>query len=287
MSKVKIQGNASGTGVLTIAAPNTSTDRTITLPDSTGTLVDDTTAVTKDASGNVGIGVTPESWNSGWNTLQIGDGASIAGRTASGNVDISSNAYRESTDNRWEYIGANGSEEAAKYTQFSGQHVFYTAPSGSADSAISWTTAMTIDNNGHVTMPSQPSIVLGGTTGGYATVNSGSVAPFNSIETQTGGSNYNTSTYRYTAPVAGWYQVTFHALSQSEIEQEWLLRKNANTIRRTFQPTDSVRCWSFSTQVYCAVNDYLDIESNTSNSNNIYMSTGGNMYSWVSYRLLG
>ena len=38
MAKVKIQGNASGTGVLTITAPNTSTDRTITLPDSTGTL---------------------------------------------------------------------------------------------------------------------------------------------------------------------------------------------------------------------------------------------------------
>ena len=39
MSKVKIQGNASGTGVLTITAPNTSTDRTITLPDATGTLL--------------------------------------------------------------------------------------------------------------------------------------------------------------------------------------------------------------------------------------------------------
>ena len=39
MSKVKIQGNASGTGVLTVTAPNTSTDRTITLPDSTGTLL--------------------------------------------------------------------------------------------------------------------------------------------------------------------------------------------------------------------------------------------------------
>ena len=38
MSKVKIQGNASGTGVLTVTAPNTSTDRTITLPDGTGTL---------------------------------------------------------------------------------------------------------------------------------------------------------------------------------------------------------------------------------------------------------
>jgi hypothetical protein len=39
MSKVKIQGNASGTGVVTLTAPATSTDRTITLPDSTGTVL--------------------------------------------------------------------------------------------------------------------------------------------------------------------------------------------------------------------------------------------------------
>ena len=38
MAKVKIQGHASGTGILTVTAPNTSTDRTITLPDSTDTL---------------------------------------------------------------------------------------------------------------------------------------------------------------------------------------------------------------------------------------------------------
>ena len=52
MAKVKIQGNASGTGVLTVTAPNTSTDRTITLPDGTGTLIAD------DGSGNLGIGVS-------------------------------------------------------------------------------------------------------------------------------------------------------------------------------------------------------------------------------------
>ena len=39
MAKVKIQGHASGTGILTVTAPNTSTDRTITLPDATGTLL--------------------------------------------------------------------------------------------------------------------------------------------------------------------------------------------------------------------------------------------------------
>ena len=39
MSKVVIQGNASGTGNFTIAAPNSDTNRTLTLPDVSGTLV--------------------------------------------------------------------------------------------------------------------------------------------------------------------------------------------------------------------------------------------------------
>lgn len=49
MSKVAITGNASGTGTLTIAAPNTSTDRTLTLPDNTGTII--TTASTFAGTG--------------------------------------------------------------------------------------------------------------------------------------------------------------------------------------------------------------------------------------------
>ena len=68
MSKVKIQGNASGTGVITLTAPNTSTDRTVTLPDEDITLgggVDgivstaDATAITINSSEQVGIGKTP------------------------------------------------------------------------------------------------------------------------------------------------------------------------------------------------------------------------------------
>lgn len=39
MSLVKVSGNASGTGTLTIAAPNTNTDYTLTLPTNTGTLI--------------------------------------------------------------------------------------------------------------------------------------------------------------------------------------------------------------------------------------------------------
>jgi len=39
MSRITLAPNASGTGTLTVAAPNTNTDRTITLPDVTTTLV--------------------------------------------------------------------------------------------------------------------------------------------------------------------------------------------------------------------------------------------------------
>jgi len=39
MSQVKISGNASGTGIFTIASPNSNTDRTLTLPDNTGTIL--------------------------------------------------------------------------------------------------------------------------------------------------------------------------------------------------------------------------------------------------------
>jgi hypothetical protein len=38
MSKIALSGNASGTGTLTIEAPNTNTDRTLTLPDASGTI---------------------------------------------------------------------------------------------------------------------------------------------------------------------------------------------------------------------------------------------------------
>jgi hypothetical protein len=39
MSQVTLQGNASGTGIFTVAAPNSNTNRTLTLPDATGTVV--------------------------------------------------------------------------------------------------------------------------------------------------------------------------------------------------------------------------------------------------------
>jgi len=54
MSKVKIEGNASGTGTLTISAPNTNTDRSLTLPDGAGEIL----LANGDGSGLTGVGNT-------------------------------------------------------------------------------------------------------------------------------------------------------------------------------------------------------------------------------------
>ncbi len=52
MSRIAFNGNALGTGTVTIASPNTNSDRTVTLPDETGTVVLGGGALGTPSSGN-------------------------------------------------------------------------------------------------------------------------------------------------------------------------------------------------------------------------------------------
>jgi hypothetical protein len=59
MSKIALSPNASGTGTFTFASPNSNTDRTLTLPDATGTVLvsgQPVTATTGSFSGDVTLG---------------------------------------------------------------------------------------------------------------------------------------------------------------------------------------------------------------------------------------
>lgn len=53
MSKIALEGNASGTGTFTIASPNSNNNRTLTLPDNTGTVLT-TGAIVTEAQGGTG-----------------------------------------------------------------------------------------------------------------------------------------------------------------------------------------------------------------------------------------
>lgn len=46
MSKIALEGNASGTGTFTVAAPNTNTNYTLTLPQNTGTILTGSSSIT-------------------------------------------------------------------------------------------------------------------------------------------------------------------------------------------------------------------------------------------------
>ena len=96
-----------------------------------------------DSSGNVGIGVTPEATHSLADVLQVGGTALIA-NWEDAETYVGENVYI-STAGTYKYLTTS---HASLYNQNSGKHVFNIAPSGTADAAISWTTAMTIDNAG-------------------------------------------------------------------------------------------------------------------------------------------
>jgi hypothetical protein len=97
------------------------------------------------AAGNVGIGVTPETWTSDYTALQIGGGSSLFGHTTGGGDAsnfLGQNVYHNSG---WKYINAN---EASNLQQKNGNFYFHTAPSGSADATISFSEKFRIQHSG-------------------------------------------------------------------------------------------------------------------------------------------
>ena len=103
-----------------------------------------------DSAGNLGLGVTPSAWDTTpYKAFQIGSGvgsASVIGRNDNVNGGgLALNAYYSSTG--YKYIG---SSYASLYIQSSGSHLWYTAASGTAGNAISFTQAMTLDASGNL-----------------------------------------------------------------------------------------------------------------------------------------
>ena len=127
-----------------------------------------TTALAIDNSGNVGIGVVPEAdIVADRPHLRIGATTVLSGSSNNDQTYLSNNAKQVTTSHSagWEYLIT---DHASQYKQLDGTHIFNVAPSGTADSAISWTTAMTIDNAAQVFVGASQFMVGKGTAiGGY------------------------------------------------------------------------------------------------------------------------
>ena len=95
MSKVKIEGHGTGTGTFTVTTPSSNTDRTITLPDATGTLLN------SDGDGSSLTGVADATK------------LPLAGGTLTGNVTVSASGADASRTLSLQ--GTNGSSELYQF----------------------------------------------------------------------------------------------------------------------------------------------------------------------------
>lgn len=103
-------------------------------------------------TGNLGLGVTPSAWASGFTALQVRN----ATFWSTGNdASITANAYYDGSNYR--YIASSASSRV--YHNTDGSISWHQAGSGTAGNAISFTQAMTLDASGNLS--------LGNTNGGY------------------------------------------------------------------------------------------------------------------------
>jgi hypothetical protein len=128
-----------------------------------------TVKATLDTSGNLGLGVTPSASNACTN-IELPFGATLSARsnTAAPQFAMMSNAVGNWYEATYKINGF-----ATQYAQqgFDGTHKWFTAPSGTAGDAISFTQAMTLDASGN--------LMLGVTSAvGKLTVNAGDVSGY-------------------------------------------------------------------------------------------------------------
>ncbi len=150
------------------------------------------TQMTLDASGNLGLGVTPSTYNIG-RAVEVG-AVGNAFWTTTNDVYLTANTFYQSG---YKYAA---STFASMYEQTSGIHKWFTAPSGTAGNAITFTQAMTLDANGTLTVkgigagngnlifddPGTAIVSAQGTAGSTLALNGRSVITFTTGGTPTG-----------------------------------------------------------------------------------------------------
>jgi hypothetical protein len=207
-----------GTGTFTIASPNSNTDRTLTLPNASGTLnvsgapnevpagsaaapaiyptgdtntgiffpAADTIAFAEggvesarlDSSGNLGLGVTPSPWMTSAVALQVGAYSSVF-TAPGGDSNLTSNSYLSAGGNYRSIAGIGGS----RYQLDFGVHRWLTAAAVSSGSVQTYVASMTLDASGNLMVGTISPSFSAGSRGNITVGGSGSAI----FALQTGG----------------------------------------------------------------------------------------------------
>jgi hypothetical protein len=98
-----------------------------------------------DASGNLGLGVTPSAWGSSYDVFEVRNAGNALWSSAANDMKLTTNVVHNGTNYTYAATAV-----AARYDQNTGQHIWYNAASGTAGATISWTQAMTLNASGNL-----------------------------------------------------------------------------------------------------------------------------------------
>ena len=141
-------------------------------------------------------------------------------------------------------------------------------------------TSLTIDASGRVTMPYQPAFLAHGNNSNYipiSDVGAGYYVPFANAVTNI-GNHYNSSTYKFTAPVAGMYH--FHSAVYTrtgtiseDIYTRWRVNNSSNKGYAYFYNTTGSEIHhtlTDSIDIYLNASDYIGVTINGSANADMY-----------------
>jgi hypothetical protein len=208
-----------------------------------------------DSSGNVGIGTSSPAQK-----LDVS--------STTGNIAIS--------------VRSTFSNASASVYYGASRGWFVGADVGGGDGRFAWydNTAgaerMRIDSSGRVTTPNQPAFrATRNDTSQSLSSNTETIVQFNVAESNI-GSGYNTSTYRYTAPIAGFYSFSssFLVAKGSSTRIDIIFQKNGgNLLSAEAQGLNSGGTNTYvsnSVQCYLNANDYVTVSTRINDNGAIY-----------------
>jgi hypothetical protein len=157
----------------------------------------------------------------------------------------------------YEYFN-NGTRRAVLYTEETQQQlVIQNEGTGPLVIQNGGSTKLLIANNGHITMSAQPFFYARGGETNWVSTSSGD-APFN-IAVHNRGSVFNTSNYRFTAPVTGVYNITFSLFANGGSATRLAIKVNGgayHSSQNTYSPTGFT---TWSGNMYLNANDYVTV----------------------------
>jgi len=231
-----------------------------------------------DSTGNMGLGLTPAYsglFGGAQRTFQIGGTTAPCLRitsSTSGQADLVLHAGNSGRRVDIANLTANGSMS------------IWTKPSsGSIAERIK------ISPDGYVTKSAQPSFAAYRNQQAW-NISDGDKMVFNTNRHNI-GNHYDTSNGRFTAPIAGSYQLNFYSILQGNYSNAYLQTKiNGNRIfgGDIHWSHNQGSVWhteTYSQVVYLNVNDYVELYSYTGNGSGSVAWHGNNWGSWSGYLL--